>query len=447
MDPTVPSRKAPGLLLALLLALGMAVPAFAIAKPYREVLPNGLTLVVLPTRSSPTVSLNVFVKVGSFEETAQTSGIAHFYEHLFFRGTPNLSGFQFKRAIEAIGGSTNASTSRDFTHYYINLPRTYTHEGMGLLADALVNAELTVDSIDQERKAVLEEFKLGTESPARIVNSRIFEMAYGTHPYAKPIIGTEENITGFKREDFVQFRDSFYAPERTSVVIVGDVDVEDVLPKARELFGSFKREAPAPETTVPVAPPPAEEVRVVEPTASRTSFVVLGYPGPSVKDRPDIYRADVMSFLLGIGRGSLLTETVVDENKALDASVDFLTQRYPGLIVVSGVCEPGGEGKLKTELLACIDRLRNGQFTDRDLKRAKNYLRSTYIFGNETNAGKADSLGFYAAIDDLDFATGYLAEVDKVTREDVVAAARKYFGPGYYSLTLQARGAQRATND
>ncbi|MBZ0171998.1 MAG: insulinase family protein, partial [Phycisphaerales bacterium] len=294
-----------------LLVLLAALPAFALAKPHREVLPNGLTLVVLPTRSSPTVSLNVFVKVGSFEETPETSGIAHFYEHLFFRGTPSISGFQFKRAIEAIGGSTNASTTRDFTHYYINLPKAFAGDGLGLLADALINAELTPESIDQERKAVLEEYRLGGESPARIVNGRIFEMAYPEHPYGKPIIGTEANINRFAREDFVQFRDKFYAPERTSVVIVGDVEPEDILPRARELFGTFRRENPAPDVAVSVGPRPGEEVRSVESLPSRNCFVILGYRGPSVKDRPDIYRVDVMSFLLGVGRGSLLGKEVV----------------------------------------------------------------------------------------------------------------------------------------
>ena len=431
------------LLLVLLLALALVAPAGALQKPFREVLPNGLTLVVVPARSSPTVSLNVFVKCGSFEESPPISGIAHFYEHLFFRGTPSLSGYQFKRAIEAVGGTTNASTSRDFTHYYINLPRTWVAEGLHLLADALINAELTGEAIDQERKAVLEEYRLGTESPARLVNGRIFEMAYGSHPYGKPIIGTEENIAGFKREDFVAFRDRYYAPERTTLVIVGDVQPEEIVPRARELFGTFRRETSVPEAVATAPAPPEAEVRSVETIPSRTSFVILGYPGPSVKDRPDIYRVDVMTFLLGVGRGSLLTRDLVDSSKALEAGVDFLTQRHPGLIVVSGVSTGGGEERLREDLLATVDRVRNGRFTDRDLQRAKNFLRSTYVLGNETNSGKADSLGFYAAIDEVDFATGYLREIDRVTREDVVAAARKYFGPGYYCLILKAREVPR----
>jgi len=434
------SRTAWFWLLGLVLLLGTSLPALALDKPHREILPNGATLLVLPTRSSPTVSVNVFVKVGSFEETAQTNGITHFYEHLFFRGTPNLSGHHFKRAIEAIGGTTNASTTRDFTHFYINLPRMQVDRGMGLLADALINAELSEESVDQERKAVLEEYRLGSESPLRVMGTRLYEMAYGQHPYGKPIIGTEENISNFQRQDFLDFRDSFYAPERTSVVIVGDVELQEVLPRARELFGSFRREAAVPEVLPQPVSPPEQEVRAVETSAStRTSFVVLGYPGPSVQDRPDIYQVDVLAFMLGIGRGSLLGRELVDTQKAMEAGVDFLTQRHPGLIVVSGVAPAGQEEALREDLLAVVEKVREGDFSDRDLVRARNFLRSTYLLGNETNSGKADSLGFYAAIDEVDFATSYLAEIEKVTRQDVIQAARKYLGPGRYCLVVKAR--------
>jgi zinc protease len=426
--------------LGLLLLLGTAFPALALDKPYREILPNGATLLVLPTRSSPTVSVNVFVKVGSFEETAQTNGITHFYEHLFFRGTPNLSGPQFKRAIEAIGGTTNAATTRDFTHFYINLPCMQVDQGMSLLADALINAELSEESVDHERKTILEEYRLNSESPLRVMGARIYEMAYGQHPYGKPIIGTEENISSFQRQDFLRFRDSFYAPERTSVVIVGDVDLQEVIPRARELFGSFHREAAVPELLPDPVPPPEKEVRVVETSApTRTSFVILGYPGPSVKDRPDIYQVDVLSFMLGIGRGSLLGRELVETQKAMEAGVDFLTQRHPGLIIVSGVAPAGQEEALREDLLAVIEKVREGDFSDQDLLRARNFLRSTYLLGNETNSGKADSLGFYAAIDEVDFATTYVQEIEKVTRQDVIQAARKYLGPGRYCLIVKAR--------
>jgi predicted Zn-dependent peptidase len=218
------------------------------------------------------------------------------------------------------------------------------------------------------------------------------------------------------------------------------VDLQEVIPRARELFGSFHREAAVPELLPDPVPPPEKEVRVVETSApTRTSFVILGYPGPSVKDRPDIYQVDVLSFMLGIGRGSLLGRELVETQKAMEAGVDFLTQRHPGLIIVSGVAPAGQEEALREDLLAVIEKVREGDFSDQDLLRARNFLRSTYLLGNETNSGKADSLGFYAAIDEVDFATTYVQEIEKVTRQDVIQAARKYLGPGRYCLIVKAR--------
>lgn len=427
-----------------LLILALLAPAAAGLEPYREVLPNGLTLIIRESHSNPVVSLNVFVQVGSVDETPETSGMAHFYEHMFFRGTPSHSGFEFKRAIESLGGTTNASTTRDFTHYYINLPSRYALEGLELLADALINAQCSPEAIDQERKAVREEFRLGQENPYRVIHNRIFALAYPDHPYGRPVIGTLENIDRFRRRDFLAFRDRYYTPQRVTVVIAGDVDRREILPAARRLFGGFSRSGPPP-ASFPVGEPPSGEQEVIEEAPLRASFVVLGFRGPSVKDRPDIYRMDVLSFLLGIGRGSKLSRRLVDRDLAYEARVDFLTQRYPGLVILVAVGEPGREQELKQALLECVRAVRNGDFTERELRRAKALLRSTYLFGKETAAGKADNLGFYETIDRVDFTSSYLQEVDRVDREAVVQAARQYLGGGYYSLIVRPRSPGRAS--
>ncbi|HXE72868.1 MAG TPA: pitrilysin family protein [Candidatus Nitrosotenuis sp.] len=426
------------LVFAVLLA-ALATPALALEKPYREVLPNGLTLVLLETRASPTVSVNVFVRVGSVEETPETSGIAHFYEHLFFRGTPTRSGTDFKRAIEVLGGQSNASTSKDMTHYFINLPSRYTVQGMELLADALIHAELTQESVDQERKAVLEELRLGAESPPRVVGNRIYAVAFPNHPYGRPTIGTEDNLQRFSRQDFVNFRDRYIVPSRTTVILVGDFRIHEILPRARELFGRFERQG-EPERSFPPDPWPSHEVVLREDSMVNSSFVVMAFPGPSVKDKPDVYRVDVLSFLLGIGKGSLLSRALVDTRLAQEVGVDFLTQRYPGIISIMVSGPPGREAERKQAIMATLNRVKRGDFSEADLTRAKELLRSHYLFDAETNSGKAETLGFYAAIDDVDFALTYLEQIEKVTRQDVVRAAQKYLGPGFYTLILTPPG-------
>ncbi|MCR5661031.1 MAG: insulinase family protein [bacterium] len=423
------------IVLALLSGL-WARSADAGEKIYKEVLPNGLTVYVCPALASPTVSLNIFVKVGGFEEGEETSGISHFYEHLFFRGTKTLTGYKFKRAIESLGGATNAVTGRDFTHFFIDMPNKYAVQGIKLLADALINTELDPEAIDQERKAVLEELRLGTESPSRIIMGRIYEMAYPDHPYGRPVIGTEENIREFKRDDFVKFRDTYHTPDRITVIVAGDVSVNEIMPAIRDSFGNFTRPRTAPILKAPHVKAPAKIIRAQESLPMPSSFVVLGYLGPSVKDRPDIYRVDVLSFLLGIGRGSKLNRELVDKGQAMSVGTEFLTQRFPGLISVIAITKPGNEKNAEIALISAINEVREGKFTDKDLRRAKNCLRGSYLLDKETNSGKAGNLGFYASIDDASFTDSYLQQIDKVTREDVMAAAEKYMGKGYYCLTV-----------
>ena len=417
--------------------LALSWPAEALKADYREVLANGTTVLISHTLASPTVSFNIFVKVGSFEEDRDINGISHFYEHLFFRGTPKWPGYEFKRRLEALGGVTNAETTRDLTHFYVNLPKENIRKAVEMMADAYINAELDQQAIDQERKAVLEEYNIGKDSPQRLVHDRISSLAYGTeHPYSIPVIGTENNIRRFQRADFQRFREVFYTPERTVITIVGDVSPKEIMPEVRRYFGSFARSGGRSLRRAGAVASPAAAVEDVLHKNIKHSMVLLGFPGPSVHDKPDIYRVDVAAFLLGIGRGSIISREIVDQDKALSAGVDFLTQRFSGLILLYAVAPDDKIAAARQELLSAVEKLKRGEISESDLRRAQNYLCGNFQLGNETNAGKAESLGFYAALGEENFPDDYCAQLKAVTVGDVREAANKYFTQGYYAVTL-----------
>ena len=416
----------------------LVCPAAALKADYREVLPNGVTVLISQALASPTVSVNIFVKVGSFEEDGDINGISHFYEHLFFRGTPRWPGYDFKRRLEALGGSTNAETTRDLTHFYVNLPKENAVSALEMMADAYINAELDPEAIDQERKAVLEEYNIGMDNPQRLVYDRLSALAYGSgHPYCVSVIGTESNIRRFQRADFQRFREVFYTPERTVVAIVGDVRPQDIMPAVRRQFGSFTRSSGRPLRRAAKISAPERVVDEVMHKNIKHSMVLLGFPGPSVHDKPDIYRLDVASFLLGVGRGSIINRDVVDNGKALSAGVDFLTQRFSGLILLYAVAPEDKIGEAREALLASADKLKRGEVSERDLRRAQNFLRGNFQLSNERNAGKAESLGFYASLGEESFPEDYCAQLDAVTVRDVQEAANKYFTDGYYAVTMK----------
>lgn len=408
------------------------------AERLEEQLPSGLRIIVLENPASPTVSVNVFISAGSLDESAETTGLAHFYEHMFFRGTPTLSGLEFKKSIEDLGGTTNASTAKDMTHYFIGLPAEHGERGLELLSDALQRAELDSEGIDVEREVVLEEYRIGENSAGRLAGDKLYKMAYGDHPYSRSTIGTKEALKGFQRADFVKFRNENYGPERCTVVVVGDVQASKMMQKARALFANYKTTAVAPRKLS--EPPKAPETPQVEegsgPVGSQVLF--LGYPAPSAHDRPDVYAVDVLSFLLGQGKESVLYRDLVKEKSVAESvDVSFLTPRQRGLIIVSATAADKKSAEMRTALGEGIQQVIDGKFQDKDLLRAKEQLIGNYLLQAESNSGAADSIGFYAALGVPEFSKSYVAEIEKVDRKAVMAAAKKYMGGGYWGYLLK----------
>jgi predicted Zn-dependent peptidase len=410
----------------------------SVAETLDKELPSGLRVVVVENPASPTVSVNVFISAGSLDETPETTGLAHFYEHMFFRGTPTLSGLQFKKSIEDLGGSTNATTAKDMTHYFIGLPAEHAEKGLELLADALQRAEIDPEGIDVEREVVLEEYRLGENSAGRLAGDKLYKLAYGEHPYSRSTIGTKDAIKSFQRADFVKWKNDHYGPERCTVVVVGDVAPERIYQKAKQLFANWKSNGQGNRKLT--EPPTAPEAPVIEegtgPVGSTILF--LGYPAPSAHDRPDVYAVDVLSFLLGQGKQSLLHRSLVKEKELAETvDVSFLTPRQRGLIIVSAVAVDKKSAEMRAALTEGIAAVVEGKFEEKDLARAKAQLIGSYKLQNESNSGAADSIGFYAALGVPGFSSTYVAEIEKVSKQSVMAAAKKYMGGGYWGYVLK----------
>lgn len=426
----------------LAILLFIALPSLAstgLQEVYREVLPNGVTIILKENHVRPLVSLNIFIRAGSRYEDERTNGISHFYEHLFFRGTLVRSGMKMKKEIEGLGGQANAETTKDFTHYFINLPGKYVYAAMAILLDALLNTSLDPQEIAQERKVLLDEYKMNQESPSHLIQNKIFALAFRSHPYRFPIIGKQENLERFSREDFLAFKERFYCPRRTIIVVVGDFSKDMMLKFLRSSLHGFSASGPDP----PEAPrePEQTEIRELEEEADLKNCVLsIAFRAPGVRDRPDIYAMDVLTFLLGQGRGSLLNRELVEKKKiAMNIQADFLTQQDPGLLIITATVRPENLKQGREEIFSLLSQLKSGGFSLEDFTRAKALLTSTFLFDNESNAGKAGSLGYYEIIDHMEFAQTYLDEIRKVDKKDIIRIAQRYLSRGYCSLVVKPR--------
>lgn len=431
----------------ILVSLALLQPASALdeAEVVEKVLPSGLRIVTMENPGSRTVSVDVFISAGSLDEDHTTTGLAHFYEHMFFRGTPSLSGLQFKKAIEDRGGITNATTAKDMTHYFISLPSEQAEEGLKLLADALIRAELDPEGIDIERDVVLEEYRIGENNPGRIAIEGLYKLAYGEHPYGRSTIGTKERIKSYSRADFLRWREENIGPKRCTIVVVGDIDAQQMAQKARFYFAGFKGGDNQERQLIEPPSPPEEPIYSEGTGPVGSAVVMLGYPAPSAHDRKDVYGMDVLSFILGQGKGSLLHRSLVKEKElATSVGVDYLTPRQRGLMIVSAVGEPKKAGEIRTAALEQVEAVKAGEFDDDDIRRAKAYLLQSFLQSNETNSGKADTIGFYSALGVPNFWKDYPEQIQAVTREDVIRAADKYLSSGYWGYTLKpSRGRRR----
>jgi len=400
-------------------------------------LSNGLTIITQEVKDSPLASINVFVRAGSKDEISQTEGITHFCEHLFFRGTSTSSGTEFKGALEALGGLCNAETTKDYTRYFINIPSNEAMKGLQLMTDALQNTRFDEKEIEQERKVIVEEFKMNSDSASHFFNNTIYEMAFPIHPYGRPIIGKEKNIKGFKRNDFLAFRNRFYTPENLIFVVVGNINTEKVLSYLTGIFDHIPKSGQG-EHVLPQEKIPQEKHEKTVQKRVDDICLVQAYYGPSVRDKEYIYATDVLCFLLGNGRSSLLSRILIDDKDLLKGiDVNFLTQKDPGLIIIFSTLKTKDIALAKKEIQAVLDSVAKGNFSDDDMKRAKNLLINSNNFGSETNDGKATNLGFYESIDSFEFTSTYVQNVMKVTKDDIIKTFDRYFKSECCALTVK----------
>ncbi|MHC9542921.1 MAG: M16 family metallopeptidase [Vulcanimicrobiota bacterium] len=406
---------------------------------YHTRLSNGLTIITQEVKDSPLASINVFVRAGSKDELPQTEGITHFCEHLFFRGTSSSSGTEFKGALEALGGFCNAETTKDYTRYYINIPSTEAMKGLQLMTDALQNACFDQKEIEQERKVIVEEYKMTSDSASHFFNNTICEMAFPVHPYGRPIIGKEKNIKSFKRPDFLAFRNRFYTPENLIFVVTGNISTEKVSSYLAGIFDHIPNSGQG-EHILPQEKIPGEKhEKTVQKNVDDVS-IVQAYYGPSIKDRDYIYATDVLCFMLGNGKSSILSRILIDGKDLIkEIDVSFLTQKDPGLIMVFSTLKTKDIALAKKEIQAALENVGKGNFSEDDMKRAKNLIINSSDFGSETNDGKATNLGFYESIDSYEFAVTYVQNLMKVTKEDIIKTYNKYFTAECCALTVKPK--------
>jgi zinc protease len=405
------------------------------AKVDHFTLPNGLEVVVIPSARAPVVTHMVWYKVGAADEPPGKSGIAHFLEHLMFKGTKKHPAGRFSKAVEAMGGQENAFTSQDYTAYYQRVPRDRLKEVMEFEADRMTGLVLTEEVVRPELNVVLEEQnqRVGNRPAARF-NEQIEASLYLNHPYGKPVIGWRHEIEKLTLDDALAFYRRFYTPNNAVVVIAGDADPAEVKQLAEQTYGKIERRSDIGPRLRPQEPPPRavrslvySDPRVEQPRLQR-DYLVPSYASSDTPGEPEAL--EVLAHLLGAGVNSRLYRAlVIDKQTAVDAGA-----WYQGTMLDKtsfGISLRPREGVTLPQLEQAVDEVIadfiKSDINADDLKRAKTKLIADAAYAQDSQARLARWYGTAlvtgSTIADVEAWPG---GIRAVTADAVRSAARKW---------------------
>ena len=394
-----------------------------------ETLDNGLTVVVAPRAGSSVATVEVWIGVGSAQEPTELNGIAHFFEHMIFKGSTRFQDVE--TVVEGWGGSSNASTSFDFTNYYVSVPKEHAEASIDLVADILINGLFPEEELIKERDVVLREGDQRNDNPDSYLFYQVWDAYYGQHPYGQPILGTEETVSSITRDDFLNWLGTYYVPNNMTVVVAGGVDPDRVLTQIQSSFGGMEaKDLPAFEPSNLEPGSGVEEMFLSREVEQERLF--MAWPAPPVEEFDDVVSMDVLLYLLSGNRSSRIYRNIIRDLGVITwADSNYFTTQLPAIFSLSAQYPLGETEVARSSLLQELDRILDGHVTAAEVETAKRVLVALIERQTESSSGMASHLGFYTTVaGDPLAAFDYVDRIRQVSVQDVVDVTRKYVDPG-----------------
>ncbi|MEJ7810775.1 MAG: pitrilysin family protein [Gemmatimonadaceae bacterium] len=395
----------------------------------RRVLPNGLEVIVVENHGVPLATVEIDVKNGSFTQTPDYAGLAHLYEHMFFKANTQFpEPDEFVQRAGELGASFNASTQEERVNYYLTIPADSLEGGMRFLAAALRGPLFREDELVRERAVVIGEYDRNESSPFFRLTQEMDKRLYGTEVSRKNTIGDRQVILSTTPAKMREIQRRYYVPNNSALIVAGDVQPARVFELAERTLGDWKR-GPDPFVADPVPPIPpltkSEGVIVEEPVGA--AVILMQWQGPSVGADPQAtYAADVFSDVLNSST-STLQRRLVDTGLFQSVGVNYYTLNHVGPISISGQTTPDKLRPALVALQAEVAKLADpGYFTAAELEPVKRQRTVGTTMGLERASGFAHQIGFWWSVASLDYYMGYVDNMARQTVGDLQAYAKKY---------------------
>ena len=428
-------RRLPALLVVLALLLAASAGA---AKPiaHREVLPNGIVLLVAERPAIPIVVVRVFAQAGAVLDPPDRPGLANLSGALLTRGTAKHSGPELDSAIEFVGGSLSAGAARDGLTASLSVLKKDVGLGLDLLAEVLLTPTFPDDELKRKAAQIQAAIKRSEEDPGTVAGRALAKLVFPSHPYGVPVEGTVESVGKLTRDDVVRFHRGYVRPDTTIIAVVGAVTVDEARREIVARFGGWKAPAEPPPTVSSVTPGATPQTQVIEKELTQAT-ILLGRQAIRQTD-PDYFPLTVGSYVLGGGSASRLYSRVREEGGLAYAVYSYANPaRYGASFIVSAQTRTAEVPKVIEIMREELARMTREPVTERELKLAKDYLIGSFPLRLDTTSKVAD---FIVAVEEqglgLDYADRYKERVAKVTAADVQRVAAKYFAPDTFNRVV-----------
>lgn len=400
--------------------------------------PNGLTIITEQIPVSA-INLNIWFNVGSSVESDSINGMAHFLEHMIFKGTKNLASGEFERLLEARGAVTNAATSQEYTHFYFTCAPQDFADILPLQLDLVLNPLLPQAEFERERMVVLEEINRSNDNPRRRIYQKMMTNGFPNLPYSRPILGTKEIIENVTREQMQNFHSAWYHPANMTVVAVGNLPHEELTQRIIDALNPDKIN-PLPEKPTYIPELAFEQIVTEEYTdkALQESRFMVTWRVPGLNSLEETIPLDVLAVILGQGRLSRLFRDLRENRRVVTRiSATNMTNQIQGLFYIAAQLPKENISIVQDAIIDHIADIQNQGITSQELNRVAQIVANQYIFQSEKPSDRTNLYGYYySQIGSIYPALEYAEKIKKLTVEDIQKVAQKFLNLKAYGVII-----------
>jgi predicted Zn-dependent peptidase len=399
----------------------------------RDVLPNGIRFLTERMPHVRSVSIGVWLARGSRHEPQEQSGIAHFVEHMLFKGTSTRSAEDIAQEIDSIGGQMDAFTAKEYASYYIKVLDEHLPLAVEVLADIVMRPAFRADDIEREKKVVLEEIKMVEDTPDDLVHELFTENFWADHPLGRPILGTKETVEALTADGLRQYFQRAYSAPNLIIAATGNIEHE----KVKELVSRMFEGVPLDGEPLSDAPPQVIPKIIIRNKELEQSHVCLGTPGYQ-QDHRDRYASYVLNTVLGGSMSSRLFQNVREKRGLAYAVFSGLSAyRDAGSITIYAGCANDAVGELIDVVIGELRRIKDEPLPASELQRAKDHLKGSLMLNLESTSSRMSHLARQEIYFDRQFGLDETLEgVERVSIADIQRVARDLFANGSLAATV-----------